>query len=72
MQPNVGAIDRLFRLILGIGLMGAALSGVSALGSAILQYVALAIGAVLVVTATLRICPLYSLLGLRTCDCDEQ
>ena len=71
MQPNVGIIDRLFRLILGIGLIGAALAENSVFGTAILQYGAVAVGAVLVATATLRICPLYTLLGLRTCDCER-
>jgi len=68
MQPNVGTLDRLFRLVLGIGLIGAALSGASIFGSGIVPYIAFAAGAVAIMTATLRICPLYRLLGVRTCD----
>jgi len=71
MQPNVGVIDRLFRLILGIGLMGSALATSSVFSSSLFQYGAIAVGAVLVATATLRICPLYTLLGIRTCDCES-
>jgi len=71
MQPNIGVIDRLLRLVLGISLTGSALATGSVFGNSLLQYGALAVGAVLVATATLRICPLYRLLGIRTCDCES-
>lgn len=71
MQPNVGIIDRLLRLVLGIGLIGAVLAESTVFGSAVFRYGAVIVGAVLVMTATLRICPLYTLLGLRTCDCER-
>ena len=45
MQPNVGIIDRLFRLVLGIGLIGAALAENSVFGTAVLRYGAVAVGA---------------------------
>jgi hypothetical protein len=35
--------------------------------SATLAYVSMALGAVLVVTAFFRFCPLYRLLGISTC-----
>ena len=71
MQPNVGIIDRLLRFLLGIGFVGVAFSDSTVLGGGIVQYAAFAIGIVLIVTATLRICPLYRVLGIRTCDCAD-
>ena len=69
-QPNVGVIDRLFRLVFGIGLMGAALSASSVFESGMAQYIAFILGAVAIMTATLRFCPVYRIIGIRTCDCE--
>jgi hypothetical protein len=58
---NVGRIDRIIRLVLGVGLLG--LYG--ALDPP-LKYFTL-LGLVLVATAFSGFCPLYRLLGLSTC-----
>jgi hypothetical protein len=59
MKTNVGGIDRILRLVLGLALIGLTLGGViGAWGW---------LGLVLVGTAAVGFCPLYPLLGLNTC-----
>ena len=67
MSPNIGTIDRLIRLLAGIALVGGSLTSSGSFGNAWLQYGAFALGIVAIVTATSRFCPLYRLLGIRTC-----
>jgi len=59
MITNIGAVDRIVRVALGIVLIGMAVSGT--VGS--WGYV----GVVLVLTGAVRFCPLYRLLGVNTC-----
>jgi hypothetical protein len=61
MKNNVGATDRHVRIVLGVLLLSFA-----ALSSHPLHLLGL-IGIVPLVTAALRVCPLYSLLGISTC-----
>ena len=64
MTVNVGSVDRLARIALGLVLIVLALTaGWGALGA----IVSAVIGGVLVVTALVRFCPLYRLIGVRTC-----
>lgn len=61
MQKNVGGLDKIARIVLGLGLLAFALfsdSPARAWGY---------IGLVPLATGTLGICPLYSLIGLNTC-----
>ena len=68
MIANVGTMDRAFRLVLGVALIAAALlSGWAIFDSVALKYGAVVVGVVLLATATLRCCPLYTLLGAKTC-----
>lgn len=61
---NVGSADRLIRILLGLVLIALPfMSGWGTLGT----IVSAVIGAVLVVTALVRFCPLYRLIGVRTC-----
>jgi hypothetical protein len=64
MKKNVGKIDRLVRIILAFVLLVVAfaipLEGV-------LQYVFFALGAILLVTAFVSFCPLYTVVGCNTC-----
>ncbi|MEL0250789.1 MAG: DUF2892 domain-containing protein [Novosphingobium sp.] len=58
-RTNVGGIDRLLRIILGLVLIALVFVGPQTpLGW---------IGVVPLVTGLLRTCPLYSLLGMNTC-----
>ncbi len=56
---NVGRADRLFRIVLGLGLIALMFIGPKTAWGAI--------GVIPLVTAFLRSCPLYSLLGISTC-----
>lgn len=59
---NLGAADRILRLALGAALIALAVTGVFAPWG----YV----GAIFVATAFVKFCPLYALVGLKTCrDC---
>lgn len=63
MKVNVGTTDRIIRVILGIALL--------ALGIFVLtdiwRILAIAAGAVALITALTGYCGLYSLVGIRTC-----
>ncbi len=58
MKPNVGGIDRILRLLVGLGILGAGLYFKSWLGL---------IGLVPVFTAVFRFCPAYVPFGLSSC-----
>ncbi len=59
MTPNVGTADRLLRIIVGLALITlAALGKIGWWGY---------IGIVPLATGLFRLCPLYSMLGIRTC-----
>jgi hypothetical protein len=59
LKRNVGSLDQWLRIGVGVVLLGLAVTGtIGAWGY---------IGVVPLVTGLLRTCPLYSLLGLRTC-----
>lgn len=60
LTANVGSADRLIRIILGLVLIGLALSGqIGAWGW---------IGIVPLATAFLKFCPAYAIFGLKTCQ----
>lgn len=68
MKPNVGTIDRILRLALGLVLLYLAfLSGLPLFDAPLYKYGAAIIGIVMLVVAALRICPIYAILGIRTC-----
>ncbi|GHA55434.1 hypothetical protein GCM10008927_21710 [Amylibacter ulvae] len=71
MTTNVGAIDRILRTALGVVLLYLAFaSGMELFASPLFKYGAAVIGIVMLVTSTLKMCPIYSILGLKTCkDC---
>ncbi len=61
MNTNVGSIDRVVRVVLGLALLSAFF-----LLAGPLRWLALA-GLVLLLTAAFGLCPLYSVLGINTC-----
>lgn len=64
MTCNVGGIERPIRISAGILLLGiGALAGLSTVGMGI----ALAAGAILLLTGAMGFCPLTALLGINTC-----
>ncbi len=59
MKSNVGGIDRILRVVLGLVLIGLAATGtIGAWGW---------VGIVPLATAALGFCPLYTVLGFSTC-----
>jgi hypothetical protein len=62
-NPNVGGADRLVRAILGVVLLALVLLGVV---GGILAIGAVVFGAVMLLTATTRFCPLYLPLRFST------
>ena len=63
MKTNVGSIDRAIRILAGLGLIGATLSGViGAWGW---------VGVIPLVTGIVRICPAYLPFGIRTCRTEK-
>jgi hypothetical protein len=59
MESNVGSIDRVLRILVGLVLIGLAVTGVvGAWGW---------IGVVPLATGLFRFCPAYPLLGINTC-----
>ncbi len=69
MTANIGTVDRALRLVVGLTLVLAALfSGFALFDAAALKNGAIVVGAILIATAGLRLCPLYSLLGVKTCS----
>jgi len=68
MTPNVGTIDRILRAVIGAVLLYLALfSGLTLFMAPLFKYGAAVIGVVMLGTSTMKICPLYSILGLKTC-----
>lgn len=69
MTINIGKLDRILRAGLGALLLIAVLVGPWPLmGSAVIAWIALIAGVVLLGTAAMRICPAYWILGMRTCE----
>lgn len=69
MTTNMGKIDRGLRLAVAVALLFVAL-GTTMLGTGLLFWVALVAAAVFTLTAFVGNCPMYSILGFKTCqDC---
>ena len=61
MKANVGSIDRVVRIVVGLGLLSAVF-----LVEGPNRWFGL-IGIVPLLTATMRFCPLYTVVGVNTC-----
>jgi hypothetical protein len=59
MKVNVGSIDRILRIVVGLGLIGLAVAGTVGWWGYL--------GVILVLTGLVRVCPAYSLIGVNTC-----
>ena len=60
MKANIGTIDRSLRVVAGLLLIGLSLSGVIGVWGWI--------GLVPLATGIFRFCPVYTLLGIQTCN----
>ncbi len=63
MKTNVGSLDRILRYILGFAILGAGYYYKSWFGL---------IGLGPIITATVRFCPAYPLIGMNTCSVKEE
>lgn len=69
MSTNMGFADRGIRILVAAILIFAAFTYGPAMGS-VLHWIALGVAAVFILTSLVGNCPLYSLIGLKTCrDC---
>ena len=69
MTTNMGKLDRGARVAVALLLLLLALVS-GALGSGVLFYIGIGVAAVFTLTALVGNCPLYSIIGLKTCrDC---
>ncbi len=62
-KVNEGKVDRIIRVILGIGLVTGGF-----FASGVLAIVLWAAGAVSIITGVIGFCGLYALLGINTCE----
>ena len=68
MTANVGTVDRILRALLGVALLWFAFaSGHPMAAGAFVKYGAAIVGLVMLGVAAVRVCPVYSVLGNRTC-----
>jgi len=68
MTVNVGTIDRILRAAVGVVLLYLAFfSGLPAFEAPVWRYLAAFVGVVMLIVAAVRVCPVYSILGVRTC-----
>lgn len=61
MTKNIGGIDRILRIVVGIALIALAATGTVGVWGYI--------GVVPLLTAAIGWCPAYSVLGVNTCGC---
>jgi hypothetical protein len=59
MKKNVGGIDRVLRIVLGLGLLSMTIVGPQTMWGLV--------GVVPLLTGLVSFCPLYPMLGLSTC-----
>ena len=64
MKSNVGSLDRILRIIIGIVLAVLYLKGTVTGGAGVALLV---VGLVLIVTALIKWCPIWKVLGVNTC-----
>lgn len=69
MTPNVGTIDRALRLILGLALLVLPfVTQMTVFLNPVMMWGSVIVGAVLIATAGMRFCPLYRIIGVKTCQ----
>lgn len=69
---NEGSIDRVIRVVVGVVLLAAAWFSLGLGTGELLGIIAAIVGAVLLITGLVGVCPAYCVLGLRTCPVDTK
>lgn len=68
MTINLGSADRIIRVVLGLALLVLPfVSGMALFASGFATAVSVIIGLVLIATSAMKFCPLYRIVGIRTC-----
>jgi hypothetical protein len=68
MTSNVGKIDRMVRIIVGLLLIAAPfVTQIGMFQSTMGTAIAVIVGVVLIATSAMRFCPLYRIFGIKTC-----
>lgn len=68
-SANVGSVDRVIRIALGLVLIALPyLLDIAWWTNPVARWASIVVGLVLVATAVFRFCPLYRLLGMNTCQ----
>lgn len=68
MKPNVGGVDRIGRIVIGLVLLGV---GLLAPMEVTWRVVALIVAAIALVTAAIHFCPANAMLGINTSETGE-
>jgi hypothetical protein len=69
MKRNESTLDRIIRVVIAVvAVVGAAVVGLTS----VVGLVLLAVAAIMLVTAAVGTCPLYSLFGVSTCPMPKQ
>jgi len=68
MGKNVGSVDKIARIVIGLALIAFALFGPADMGWKWVGW----IGVVPILTALMGWCPLYSIVGIRTCSMEKK
>ena len=64
MKKNIGTADRFLRMMIGVI---AIILGLSGILEGNLKWIALAVGAVMIIVSSVQFCPFYVLFGINTC-----
>lgn len=68
MSANVGNIDRVIRILIGLAAIAMIFVGpLSGLAWGWEKYALIAVGVIMIGTSAIKFCPIYRILGLRTC-----
>ncbi len=68
MTINVGKIDRIARLLIGLVLLFSPLLNIPAIWSnSAFAYISMGVGAILALTSVFGFCPMYRMIGRSTC-----
>lgn len=68
-SANVGSVDRAIRIIVGVILIALpfVMADVEVWANPVFKYGAFVVGGILILTALVRFCPAYMLIGANTC-----
>jgi len=69
MKKNVGNIDKIVRIIIAI--VAGYFASTHAFGSSIINYVLYGVAAIMLLTAIVGTCPIYSVLGMKSNKASE-